>query len=230
MDGVIAVGVAGMDGITVAAHNPGGADMGYCGQICHADETGAACNRRYQRYGRIWREPDSKPKLMDSDSFCKQKLLFGRCCEPIRHFRKRTPNSQKIFGSVPKRFITTINCFEENRIFINNERIQHGNRRTKKKNLFRMMSMMIAGMAKFLYELFGDTALLPWTKCARNYWKLWKIRWALRSPVRIPKMCSRSSEAISIIISMCCLFIYSCSWICCGKARPKHNRQWTWDS
>ncbi len=28
----------------------------------------------------------------------------------------------------------------------------------KKKNLFRMMSLMIAGMAKSLYELFGDTA------------------------------------------------------------------------
>jgi len=38
----------------------------------------------------------------------------------------------------------------------------------KKKNLMRMMSMMIAGMAKSLYELFGDTAYATMTEVGKE--------------------------------------------------------------
>ncbi|MDM8542093.1 hypothetical protein QUF75_05470 [Desulfococcaceae bacterium HSG7] len=57
----------------------------------------------------------------------------------------------------------------------------------KKKNLFRMMSMMIAGMAKSLYELFGDTAFATMTEVGKELLEIMENEMGLEIAGETPK-------------------------------------------
>jgi hypothetical protein len=57
----------------------------------------------------------------------------------------------------------------------------------KKKNLFRMMSMMIAGMAKSLYELFGDTAFATMTEVGKELLEIMENEMGLEIAGENPK-------------------------------------------